>query len=186
MYRKASVVIAMLLAATFVNAAELTLFDIPIRTAAREEIRTAIVGVGGKLRLNSRDREVYDARGIGLPGATELEVIYLQDRLVMAQYILDLHGTSDEHLRKMLTSKYGQPRAAAGQTRFDEQHIREGKYRWSFDHEMELVFTRDFFLQAPTFLSYVNKAELSRLEKQVKDAAQRAAEREAAAKKSIF
>lgn len=175
-----------MLAAAFANAAELTLFDVPLRTASREEIRAAIVGVGGRLNTNSRDREVYDARNIGLPGATQLEVVYLNDHLVMAQYTLNLHGNDDEHVRKMLTAKYGQPGSSGTRGKFDVQYISHGKYRWSFDHGMELVFTRDFFPSKPTYLSYVNKTEQARLEKLVKDAAQQAAEREAAAKKSVF
>lgn len=51
---------------------------------------------------------------------------------------------------------------------------------------MELVFTKDFFSSAPKFLSYVNKREVARLGKLVNDADRRAAEKDAAKKKSVF
>ncbi len=181
--RKYLVLIFLALNSAFACAAELTLFDIPLRTSSREEIRDAITQAGGKLKNSSRDSEKYDARAIGMPGATELEVVYLEDKMVMAQYSITVDIKEEERIRKMLVAKYGQPQ---GRDDFDGQYISDGKYRWNFDHSMELVFTKDFFSSAPKFLSYVNKREVARLGKLVNDADRRAAEKDAAKKKSVF
>lgn len=176
-----------------VVAAELTLFDVPLRTASREEIQKAITKAGGKLESSSRDIDQYDAKAIGLPGATNLEVVYLENRLVMAQYSLTQHPLDKEELlRKMLVSKYGQPKAegsfgppsrAGG---FDGQYVSDGKYRWKFERDMELVFTKSWGGRDPNFLSYVNKKEQDRLGRIVKETDRRAADKAAAAKKSVF
>lgn len=181
--RKHLVLAALILNSVIAFAAELTLFDIPLRTASREEIRSAITKAGGKAKSSSRDVDVYDARSIGLPGATGLEVIYLENKLVMAQYSLSVDMKQEERVRKMLVSKYGQP---GGQGNFDSEYIGNGKYRWAFDNDMELVFTKDFFPSVPKYLSYVNKQEEARLGRLVKDADKRAAEKEAASKKNVF
>lgn len=173
---------ALVLYSTLSIAAELALFDIPLRAASREEIRSAITKAGGKLTSSSRDVDQYDARSIGLPGATELEVVYLENKLVMAQYSLSRDMKQDERVRKMLTSKYGQP--LEGRGNFDGEYIGDGKYRWVFDNKMELVFTKEFF--GSRFISYVNKVEEARLGRLVKEADKRAAEKEASAKKSVF
>lgn len=182
--RKFLAMAALVLYATLSTAAELTLFDIPLRTASREEIRSAITKAGGKLKSSSRDVDQYDARSIGLPGATELEVVYLENKLVMAQYSLSVDMKQEERVRKMLTSKYGQPDGGRGN--FDGEYISNGKYRWAFDSNMELVFTKDFFPSVPKYLSYVSKVEEARLGRLVKEADKRAAEKEAGAKKSVF
>lgn len=179
--RKLAVLTALMLLTIVSSAAELAVFDIPLRTASREEIRGAITKAGGKLKSSSRDVDKYDARSIGLPGATELEVVYLENRLVMAQYSLTVDMKQEERVRKMLVSKYGQP---GGRGNFDDEHIGTGKFRWAFDNNMELVFTKEFF--GARYISYVNKAEEARLGKLVKDADKRAAEEEAAKKKSVF
>ena len=173
--RKLLVLTALMLLATASSAAELTLFDIPLRTASREEIRGAITKAGGKLESSSRDADQYDARSIGLPGVAKLEVVYLENRLVMAQYTLSPDTKKDERLRKMLVTKYGQP---GGRGNFDGENFGRGKFRWAFDNNMELVFTEEFF--GARYISYVNKAEEARLGKLVKDADKRAAEKEAA------
>lgn len=181
--RKYLVLAVLILHSAITFAAELTLFDIPLRTASREEIRGAITKAGGKLKSSSRDVDQYDATAIGLPGATQLEVIYLDNKLVMAQYSLSVDMKQEERVRKMLVSKYGQP---GGRGNFDSEYIGDGKYRWAFDNNMELVFTKDFFPSVPKYLSYVNKQEEARLGRLVKDADKRAAEKEAASKKSVF
>lgn len=181
--RKYLVLIFLALTSAFACAAELTLFNIPLRTSSREEIRDAITQAGGKLKNSSRDSEKYDARAIGMPGATELEVVYLEDKLVMAQYSISVDSKDEERVRKMLVSKYGQPQ---GYGDFDGRYISHGKYRWNFDHSMELVFTKEFFSSSPRYLSYVNKREEARLGKLINDADRRAAEKEAAKKNSVF
>ncbi len=181
--RKYFLLAALILNGAITFAAELTLFDIPLRTASREEIRGAITKAGGNMKSSTRDIDVYDARSIGLPGATELEVIYLENKLVMAQYSLSVDMKQEERVRKMLVSKYGQP---GGRGNFDSEYVGDGKYRWAFDNNMELVFTKDFFPSVPKYLSYVNKQEEARLGRLVKDADKRAAEKEAASKKSVF
>lgn len=175
-------VLAMGMGAGAAFAAELTLFDIPLRTSSREEIRSAIAGAGGRLTKSSTSTDVYDATKIGLPGAQQLEVVYLDDRLVMAQYKLQLNMQLEERVRKMLVSKYGQP----GGGDFAGTYVGHGKYKWGFDGAMELVFKKDFFSSSPIYLSYVNKSEEARLGKLLEDADRKAAEREAASKKSVF
>lgn len=182
--RKLLAMAALVLHASISTAAELTLFDIPLRTASREEIQSAITKAGGKLKSSSRDVDQYDARSIGLPGATGLEVVYLENKLVMAQYSLSVDMKQEERVRKMLTSKYGKPDGGRGN--FDSEYIRDGKYRWAFDNNMELVFTKEFFSSSPRFVSYVNKTEEARLGRLVKEADRRSAEKEASAKKSVF
>lgn len=176
------IVVAFTLISAVTTAAELTLFDIPLRTASRQDIGNAITKAGGKLRSSSRDADQYDASAIGLPGATSLEVIYLQNKLVMAQYSLSKGDLElDERIRKMLVAKYGQPQ---GEHDFDREYIGDGKYRWRFDNSMELVFTKEFF--GSRYLSYVNKPEEARLGALVKEADNQAAAKEAAAKSSVF
>lgn len=186
------VLAALILNTAITFAAELTLFDIPLRTASRGEIRSAITKAGGKIKSPSRDVDQYDATAIGLPGATQLEVIYLDNKLVMAQYSLSVDAKQEERVRKMLASKYGQPMSDSifdvrgGRGNFDSEYISDGKYRWAFDNDMELVFKKDLFPSAPKYLSYVNKQEEARLGRLVKDVDKRAAEKEAASKKSVF
>lgn len=182
--RKYLLLAVLILHSAFASAAELTLFDIPLRTASREEIRSAITKAGGKLKLSSRDIDQYNAKSIGLPGATELEVVYLENKLVMAQYSLSTDAKQEERIRKMLVSKYGQPNKS-GRDNFDAEYIGDGKYRWSFDNNMELVFTKPFGF-GPDYLSYVSKVEEARLGQLVKETDKRAAEKEAALKKSVF
>lgn len=179
--RKFLAMVSLVLFSTISTAAELTLFDTPLRTASREEIRSAITKAGGKLKSSSRDVDQYDSRSIGLPGAGELEVVYLEKKLVMAQYSLSGDMKQDERVRKMLTSKYGQPQ---GRGNFDGEYIDDGKYRWAFDNNMELVFTKEFF--GSRFISYVNKFEEAKLGRLIKEADRRSAEKEADAKKSVF
>ena len=179
--RKYLVLAALLVNTAIAFGAELTLFDIPLRTASREEIRGAITKAGGKLKSSSRDIDQYDATAIGLPGAEQLEVIYLGNKLVMAQYSLSVDSKKDERVRKMLVSKYGQP---GGRGDFDGEYRGGGKHRWGFDNGMELVFTKEGF-RGP-YISYVNKIEEARLGKLVKEADKRAVEKEAASKKSVF
>lgn len=181
--RKYLALAVLILHSAITFAAELTLFDIPLRTASREEIRGAITKAGGKLKSSSRDGDQYDATAIGLPGATQLEVIYLENKLVMAQYSLSVDMKKEERIRKMLVSKYGQP---SGRGNFDSEYIGNGKYRWAFDNNMELVFAKDFFPSVPTYLTYVNKQEEAKFGQLIKDADRRAAEKEAASKKSVF
>lgn len=164
------------------QAAELTLFEMPLRTAGREEMRSAIIQSGGRLKSSSSDIDKYDASQIGLPGATSLDVVYLDGKLVLAQYELRFDQKTEERMRKMLTAKYGQPR---GETRFDAEYLSGGKYRWLFDNTMELVFSKNFG-SSVSLLSYVNRTEQARLERRVKEQDKRSAEHEAASKKSVF
>lgn len=179
--RKYLIMATMMLHASLAVGAELTLFDISLRTASRDEVRKAITKAGGKLKTSSRDVDKYDASAIGLPEAEELEVIYLENKLVIAQYSLSRHGGQDERVRKMLTAKYGQPRDGR---EFDSEYVGDGKYHWRFDNGMELVYTKEFF--GDRYISYVNTVQQARLAQIVKDADRRSAEKEAAAKKNVF
>ncbi|MQY51303.1 hypothetical protein [Rhodocyclus gracilis] len=182
MMRKYIILAVLVLNSAVTLAAELTLFEIPLSTASREDIQSAIANAGGKLKSSSRDIDQYDARSIGLPGATQLEVVYLEKKLVMAQYSFRFGKNQEERMRKMLVSKYGQPSGGRGD--FDGEYIDDGKYRWAFDNRMDLIYTKEF--SGSRFLSYVNVTEEARLGRIIKDADKRAAEKEAASKKSVF
>lgn len=174
-------------------AAELTLFDVPLRTASREEIRAAVTKAGGRLIESTRDKDNFNPKAIGLPGAEKLEMIYLDNKLVLAQYHLNLRYKDEEKFRKMLVAKYGQPKSkeslfsrSRDKEAFDQEFIDDGKYRWNFDQDMELVFTKSFGSRDPIFLTYVNKKEQEKLGRLVNEADKRAIEKEAASKKSVF
>jgi hypothetical protein len=176
-------VVALCLFATFSQATELTLFDIPLRVSSREAVRSAIIQAGGQLTSSSKDSDQYNASKIGLPGATSLEVVYLDGKFVLAQYSFTMDAETEERLRKMIVSKYGNPQGGKYRP-FDGQFIDDGKYRWIFDQKMELIFTAEFF--GARYLTYVNRYQQSQLEQLVKEQDRRAAEKEADKKKSIF
>lgn len=163
------------------HAAELTLFDIPLRTSSREAIRQAITQAGGRLTSSKRDTDIYDTRQIGLPGARSLEVIYLADKFVLAQYVLGEDSKSDERLRKMIVAKYGNP---AGSSDFGREFIGDGKYNWTFDQDMQLVYTKEFF--GARYLTYVNRAQQRRLEQLVNDHDRRETEKETKKLNKVF
>ena len=166
------------------EAAELKLFDLPLLTASRSQVTSAIEGAGGRKIVGSKDSDKFNAAKIGLPGADVLEVIYLSDRLVLAQYIFPSNDRKqDERLRKMLTSKYGPPKGYE-RAAFEDQFVADGKYRWSFDGGMELVYNREFF--GVVYLSYVNKSEQNKLSKIVREADREQADKEAQKKSNIF
>jgi hypothetical protein len=147
---------------SFAQAAELTLFDIPLHSSSRATIRQAIKQAGGKLTSTTNDIDRYDASAMRLPGAARLEVVYLKGDFVLAQYVFPTLGPNDERLRKMLAIKYGSPREGSG---FEHEFIMEGKFRWSFEHDMELVYAKAFAGEA--LLTYVNRVQKSKLEKVV-------------------
>jgi len=163
-------------------AAELKLFDVELRNASRSEITSAIAKAGGKKISIAGGFERYDASKISLPGAENLEAVYLDDKLVLVQYKFDhLDLKTDERLRKMIVLKYGQPR---GSSNFDDEYTRDGKSRWVFDGGMELIYTREFF--GTIYLTYVNKAEQARLEARVKAADQTKSQQEVKKNTSVF
>lgn len=153
----------------------LTLFGLPLKGVGRDAVRSAAVAAGAFLQRSTKSTDVYNVEKIGLPGATKLELVYIGDQFVLAQYSFPKsQQDTDEKLRKMLASKYGLPK---GELRrpwekfdFTDEFVRDGKYRWSFDGAMELVYTKEFF--GNRFLTYIdkeNKAALDAMMKQLND-----------------
>ena len=179
--------IILMVASTIGYSGELALFGVPLRASSREDIRAAILQAGATSISKTKDVEMYDARKIGLPGATKLEVVFLDDRFVLAQYTLNWANTNEERFRKMLTSKYGQPNRRDtfmnDGSRFDAEYVEDGKYFWSFDGQMEIVFSKAFGGSDDVTLSYVSRMEQSKLKTIVEEKDRKAAE-EAAAKDS--
>jgi|GEM_PF-5935708 len=140
-------------------AAELKLFDLALRSSNRTEVRQAIEQAGAHRLKVSRDIDEYDVKAVGLPGAETLEVVFVNDVFVLARYSIRASGATGERLRKMLRTKYGEPK---GRAEFTSQYLPEGKYRWIFDGNMELVYTQDFFQAA--HLTYVDRTQLKKLE----------------------
>ena len=140
--RNIILIIATLLYVHVVFADELTLFDVVLRTATKQDISKAIKGAGGKLEFSSSGVEKYDVKSIGLPGVSKLEVIYLDNTVVFAQYTLANEG--EERLRKMLVKKYGQPYKGKSGVIFDDQYLSDGTYTWNFPGNMALVYKKPF------------------------------------------
>ena len=182
--------IVLMVASAVCHSAEVTLFDVPLRTAGRNDIRAAILQAGGTEISSTRDVETYNARKIGLPGAINLEVIYLNDRFVMAQYALNVHYNDEEQFRKMLVSKYGQPGRSTNAMdrgrRFDAQYISDGKYFWQFEGQMEIVFNKPWDSTENPTLSYVSRVEQAKLNKLVEEKARRMAEKAATKNRRAF
>jgi hypothetical protein len=164
---KIMVLVAFLTMASAVCAAELKLFEVELRNASRSEITAAIAGAGARKTSGGKDLETWNASKINLPGAQELEVVYLDDKLVLVQYKFTRSDSkADERLRKMIISKYGLPQD--GDSKFGDQFGPDGKFHWKFEGGMELIYTKEFF--GTVYLTYVNKSEQSKLEARVKSA----------------
>lgn len=172
------------------SAAELTLFGQQLRTADRAAITTAAESAGAKLKKSTSASDIYDATNIGVPGAETLEVVYLDGRVVMAQYKLEKHGRTDEGFRKMLVAKYGLPATVEATLnpskprQFDSQYIGDGKYRWQFDNNMDLVFSKEFF--GDRYLTYVNKPAQAQMQRLLDEAEKKRAGQAARAKADVF
>lgn len=180
---------ALLAASAFAaNASELTLFGEPLRTADRAHLLAAAKAAGAKLVKSSAASDVFDASAMGLPGAQTLEIAYLNDQVVMAQYQLEKNSPTDERLRKMLVAKYGMPQGgdALGSKaqQFAQQYVGDGKYRWSFDSNMELVFNKEFF--GDRYLTYVNKTTQAKVQRMLDASERKGAARAAQSKSDIF
>lgn len=184
--------IGALLAASAVasSAAELTLFGEPLRTADRAHMLSAAKAGGAKLLKSSAASDVFDASAMGLPGAQKLEIAYLNGQVVMAQYKLEKNSPTDERFRKMLVAKYGMPQPVDDAFRgdkaqqFAQEYVGDGKYRWAFDNNMELVFTKEFF--GDRYLTYVNKTAQAKVQRMLDAAEQKGAARAAKSKTDLF
>jgi hypothetical protein len=178
------------LSAFVANAAELTLFGETVSTVHRDEMRTAAKTNGARLIKSSGTSDVFDASRMGLPGAQTLEIVYLDGQLVMAQYALEKDSPTDEKLRKMLVSKYAYPTGgtpdpwAKTPRKFDDEYVGEGKYRWKFDNDMELVYTKEFF--GERFLTYANKTAQAKMQRLLDSADKSGVSQAAKAKSNLF
>jgi hypothetical protein len=192
MMKHASILAGMLLAATALSAsaAELTLFGQPLPTVDRATLTAAATSAGAKLSKSTEAGDTFDASGVGIPGAQSLEVVYLNGRVVLAQYKLEKHSSTDESFRKMLVAKYGYPSSVdrtlnpSTPKEFDQQYISDGKYRWKFDRGMDLVFSKEFF--GDRYLTYVNKPMEAQMQRLLDAAEKKRAGEAAKAKSDVF
>ncbi len=76
--------------ASQVAAAELTLFDVELRTATPEQLHRSAVAGGARMLTRSAGHRVYDVSKVGLPGAHRLEVLFDGDRFDSGARVL--HG----------------------------------------------------------------------------------------------
>ena len=64
------------------DAAELTLFDVELRSATPATLHQAALAAGARPISSSGGHRVYDATRIGLPGARRLETLFDGERLL--------------------------------------------------------------------------------------------------------
>ena len=172
------------------SAANLTLFGEQLHTVDRAHMRAAAKAAGAKLVKSTDTTDLYNAKAIGLLGAQTLELVYLNDQVVMAQYTLEKASDTDERFRKMLVAKYGFPQSVddtfrgSAPQKFDQQYVGDSKYRWQFDDDMELVFAKEFF--GDRYLTYLNKPVHAQLKRKLEAAEASGAARAAKAKSSVF
>lgn len=160
------------------NAAELTLFDVELRTATPEQLHRAAVAGGAHLLTWSGGHRVYDASRVGLPGARRLEVLFDGDRFVVAAYTFDDNSRTDHELRRMLAAKYGPPYVILSGGKRYEPDLTARFYdmadaRWDLAPPMQLVYTQYAFNpkkfgQRETRLSYVNPIAFDELEQRLR------------------
>lgn len=171
------------------GAAELALFGQELRTVDRASLRNAAQAAGAKLSSTAGATDYFNVDAVGVPGAKTLEVVYLNNQVVLAQYKLE-KTRADEGFRKMLVAKYGYPhsvnRGYVGPIlkKFDQQYISDGKYRWEFDNGMELVFAKEFF--GERYLTYVNKPVQAEMERRLEAVERNRAGQAARVKSDVF
>jgi hypothetical protein len=173
------------------HAAELTLFGQQLNAVSRESLKQAAKDSGARLTSSSEGKDVFDASQLGLPGASTLEVVYLQDKVVMAQYLFPSGMPEvDERFRKMLVSKYGKPASVDNDftgtpvSQFAGQYVGDGKYSWRFNGGMDLVYTHEFFGQR--YLTYVNRSAQAKMQHLLDAASKHGADKAAKAKQDLF
>ena len=182
---------AVLASSTLVaSAADLTLFGEQLHSVDRAHLRAAAKAAGAKLVKSTDTTDLFNAKAIGLLGAQTLELVFLNDHVVMAQYTLEKGSETDERFRKMLVAKYGFPQSVddtfhgSSPQKFDQQYVGDSKYRWRFDNDMELVFSKEFF--GERYLTYLNKPVHAQLKRKLEAAEANGATRAAKAKSSVF
>lgn len=160
-----------------VTAAELTLFDIELRTATPLQLHRAAIAAGARLLTQSAGHRIYDVTKVGLPGAQRLEVLFDGERFVIAAYTFDDHNRSDHELRRLLAAKYGPPYVILSSGQRHEPDLTERFYdladaRWDMAPPMQLVYTQVAF-NPKKFgmrehrLSYVNRTAFEEFAKRV-------------------
>lgn len=166
------------LVATQAASAELTLFDVELRTATAEQLHRAAVAGGARLLTRTADHRVYDVSKMGLPGARRLEVLFDGDRFVIAAYTFDDNSRSDHELRRLLAAKYGPPYSILSGGKRYEPDLTVRFYdmadaRWDMAPPMQLVYTQHAFNprkfgQRETRLSYVNPIAFDELQQRLR------------------
>jgi hypothetical protein len=89
------------------RAAELSLFDVPLRDATPVALHAAALAAGARLVKSSAGHRVYDASRIALSGAHTLETLFEGEQLVVAAYSFKRGSTGDYELRRLLAAQYG-------------------------------------------------------------------------------
>lgn len=164
--------------ATPTASAELTLFDVELRTATAEQLHRAAVAGGARLLTRSIGHRVYDVGKMGLPDARRLEVLFDGDHFVIAAYTFDDNSRSDHELRRLLAAKYGPPYVILSGGKRYEPDLTVRFYdmadaRWDMAPPMQLVYTQHAFNpnkfgQRDIRLSYVNRIAFDELEQRLR------------------
>lgn len=175
-----------LLASPALAREELKLFGVRLANATKGEMRAAIVAAGGKMLQTQGDIDKYDCSAMALPAVEGLEVVYLGDRLVMAQYVV---GYPNETLRNMLKSKYGMPIGSSENKAlvsgdFTGETATDGKYTWTFPSNMAVIYNQP--MAEGITLTYLNRSEQAKLGKIIKANSQKEADQKVKAKSELF
>jgi hypothetical protein len=159
--RYSAIFITALLVATSAFPSELLLFNLPLKSAARDQLIGQAKENGARHLSEVGQVDLFDASGMGLPGLKSLTVVFYDKKFVLARYSSlgateknsfgsRISASDEEKLRKMLAVKYGKPTPSPEvllnpyKPSFTEQYISAGKYYWAFDSGMKITFDKQF------------------------------------------
>lgn len=167
------VTVAVVVSGAPVVAAELSLFDIDLRTATPLRLHQAAVAAGAQPLNKLPGHRLYDATKLGLPGAQRLELLFDGEVFVAAAYTFDERSRNSHELRRLLVAKYGAPYLLLNGKRHEPditgRYFEFGTVRWGMGEPMELVYTEYApnprkFGGFETRLTYLNRAAFEMLE----------------------
>ncbi len=190
---------ACLWVASAAGAAELTLFNVDLRSAEETTLHDAAVAAGARLVRSGNGHRVYDASRIGLPGAQMLEVLFDGGRFVIAAYSFRHDSKADHELRRLLVAKYGEAKVTVGSGKrypldLTERYAECGSCSWDMDPPLELVYTNlarnprktGLFDDLQTRLTYVNRPLFEELQRRTVEAAKNGDRERASRLGSLF
>jgi hypothetical protein len=159
----------MLLSGLTARAAELSLFEVPLREATPTTLHAAALASGAKLVKSDAGHRVYDASRIALPGAHTLETLFDGEQFVVAAYSFRRGSTGDYELRRLLAAKYGPAYIVLGSGKRHAVDLAERypdviECRWDVDAPLELIYNtmeaaprRPGTFDYETRLTYLNR-----------------------------